>query len=511
MADLADSNARLAELLGTKLGNRRLILASNRGPFEYHLDEEGKLCPRRGAGGVVSALSSLSRYIELDWVASAMKEGDRRAAEQAQEGRFKAPTDDGNLYLRFVVCPRSTYHKYYSVLCNPLLWFLQHYMWNCSRTPNIDSTVYDAWENGYVVVNQAFARAVVAEAAGSDRPPIVILNDYHLYLTAGYIRQQMPEILIQHFIHIPWPTPIYWQLLPRFMRQAIISSLCSADIVGLQTRRDVQSFLSCCQEFIDRAVVDRGQQTVSIDGRVTRVRAYPISVDVAGLKEIVASGRLAKYEEKLSPLCGEQTIVRVDRVEPSKNIIRGFKAFATLLERYPRFVGRIKFLAFMVPSRTHLRPYQRYTQDAIALIEEINNKYGNDQWHPIDYFYENNFLQALAGMRGYDVLLVNSVIDGMNLIAKEGPTINERDGVLILSETVGAYEQLGEYALVVAPADIEGTVQALYRALTMPADEKRRRALALKESIKREDLSHWLCRLLEDVIDLVKPPAETAI
>jgi len=459
---------------------------------------------------VVTALSSLAKYVELNWIASAMGEGDRETARRAQAGRFKVEVSDENLYLRFIASPGNTYHKYYSVICNPLLWFLQHYMWSSSRTPNIDHVVHDAWENGYVPVNQAFAQAIIDEAAGSETPPIIILNDYHLYLVSDYIRQQMPNLVIQHFIHIPWPSPSYWRLLPSSMRQAIHHSLCTTDIVGLQTGRDVHNFLHCCQSLIDGAEVDYGQQTVRINEHIVQVKAYPISIDVVGLKKIVSSPGLKEYEEKLRPLCGEQTIVRVDRAEPSKNIIRGFRAFDMLLERYPQFVGKVKLIAFLVPTRTHLRPYQRYTQDIYQLIEAINDKYGNKEWHPIDFFYENNYVQALAGMRLYDVLLVNAVIDGMNLVAKEGPTVNNRNGVLILSETAGACEQLGQNALTVTPADLEETTQALYTALTMPADEKHKRAISLKKSIEEEDITNWLLHLLQDAVNLTQQRSERA-
>ncbi len=504
------ANAQLKQLCSQRLSPRQLILASNRGPVEYYLTEDRQLRSRRGSGGVVTALSSLAKYVELDWIASAMGEGDRQAARGAQGARFKVPLAGENLYLHFVTSPGNTYHKFYSVICNPLLWFLQHYMWSSSRTPNIDYAVHDAWENGYVAVNQAFAQAVIDEAARSKSPPIVMLNDYHLYLASAYIRRQMPNLVIRHFIHIPWPSPSYWQLLPSSMRQAILRSLCTTDIVGLQTERDVLSFLHCCQSFIDEADVDYGRQTVRINEHVVQVKAYPISIDVAGLKKIVSSPGLKEYEKKLRPLCGEQTIVRVDRAEPSKNIIRGFRAFDTLLARYPQFVGKVKLIAFLVPTRTHLRPYQRYTQDIYQLIEAINDKYGNKEWHPIDFFYENNYVQALAGMRLYDVLLVNAVIDGMNLVAKEGPTVNNRDGVLILSETVGAYEQLGQNALPVAPADLEGTTQALYAALTMPADEKHRRAAGLKKSIEEEDINNWLLHLLQDAVNLTQQRSGTS-
>lgn len=504
------ASARLEELCRQGLSLRRLILASNRGPIEYHITKNKRLRSRRGSGGVVTALSSLAKYVELDWIACAMGEGDRQAARRAQGERFKIPLADENLYLRFIVSPRNTYHQYYSVICNPLLWFLQHYMWSSSRTPNIDYTIHAAWYNGYVSVNQAFAQAIIDEAARSELPPIVILNDYHLYLVSDYIRRQMPDLVIQHFIHIPWPSPGYWQLLPSSMRETIHRSLCTTDIVGLQTGRYVLNFLHCCQAFIDEAEVDYRRQTVRINGHTVRVKAYPISIDVDGLKKMVSSTKLKEYEKRLRPLCGEQTIVRVDRAEPSKNIIRGFRALDMLLERYPQFVGRVKFIAFLVPTRTHLKPYQRYTQDITQLIEAINNKYRTEDWHPIDFFYENNYVQAIAGMRLYDVLLVNAVIDGMNLVAKEGPTVNNRDGVLILSETVGACEQLGRNALTVSPTDLEGTMQALYTALSMPADERHKRATELKRSIEEEDITHWLWHLLQDAVNLAQERSDKA-
>jgi len=505
---LKNSSARLKELCQQKLSQRRLILASNRGPVEYHLTEDQQLQVRRGSGGIVTAFTGLSRYVELDWIASVMGAGDRQVARRAQGKSFPVP-DNENMYLRFVLSSRSTYYKYYSVICNPLLWFLQHYMWNTPTTPNIDVVVHDAWENGYVEMNQAFARAIIDEVMKSELPPIVILNDYHLYLVSAYLRRQMPDLVIQYFIHIPWPAASYWQLLPGYMRQEIFRSLCDADIVGLQTMRDVRNFLHCCASSFAEADIDYRRNTVRIGEHLTQVKAYPISVDVTGLKQLAVSERVAEYEQRLRPLCGEQTIVRVDRAEPSKNIIRGFRAFDKLLERYPQFQGKVKFIAFLVPSRTHLRPYKKYMQEVTELIEVINSKYGSAEWYPIDFFYENNYAQAIAGMKLHDVLLVNAVIDGMNLVAKEGPTVNNRDGVLILSETVGACEQLGQNALTVAPADLEGTTQALYSALTMPPGKKKKYATALKKSIAKEDATNWLLRLLEDAVNLLEEHPET--
>jgi len=498
-----NNKLRLEEFCRQRLAQRRVILASNRGPVEYHLNQNEELQTHRGSGGVVTVLTSLGKYVKLDWIANAMGEGDRQAARMAEDDWINVNLDNESLNLRFLNIPRSTYHKFYSIFCNPLLWFLQHYMWNSPRTPNIDGTIYDAWENGYIPVNKAFAEAVIDEVAKGGPAPIVLLNDYHLYLAGGYIREQLPDLVIQHFTHIPWPSPCYWQLLPGSMVKTILSNLCAADIVGLQTQRDVRSFLYSCETFIEAAEIDHAQQLVQINGHCTRVKAYPVSIDVAYLNELVSSDEVRKYENKLRPLYGEQTIVRVDRTEPSKNIIRGLRAFDALLGRYPQFLGKLKLVAFLVPTRSHLRPYQRYMQDVMQSIEAINDRYGTKDWQPVSYFYENNYAQAIAGMRLYDVLLVNAVIDGMNLVAKEGPTVNERDGVLVLSETVGACEQLGHNALTVAPTDLEGTMRALYEALTMPVEEKSRRATALKKSIEEEDITIWLLNLLEDATRII--------
>jgi trehalose 6-phosphate synthase len=248
--------------------------------------------------------------------------------------------------------------------------------------------------------------------------------------------------------------------------------------------------------------VDYRGSTVWYDGRLTLVRAYPISVDAPGLSALAESDAVQQHATALAPLFAEKTIVRVDRVEPSKNLLRGFRAFELLIQRYPEYRERVALLAFMVPSRTDVGTYQTYADEAFELIDGINDEYGSETWRPITYFYENNYAQAVAAMRRYDVLLVNPVIDGMNLVAKEGPLVNRTDGVLILSETAGAFEQLGKHALAVAPADIEGTVRALRQALEMPAEERAERAVALRAEVEENDLHTWLARQFDDLIAL---------
>jgi trehalose 6-phosphate synthase len=491
---------RLQSLCRQMLSGRRLIIASNRGPLEYRIEPDGSLTAQRGSGGMVTALVAATRFVPATWVASAMTDGDRKAAAQAGPALLKVP--DHEIYVRFVPIAQPVYQRHYYVFCNPLLWFVQHYMWNTPRTPNIGRAVYEAWENGYVPANEAIAQAVIEEAAKSSEPPYVLLQDYHLYLAPAFIREAIPNATILHFTHIPWPGPRYWGVLPEFMRRSIHEHILSSDIVGLQTNGDVRNFLHACDYMLSGADIDYRRSTIRFRGRTTHVRAFPISVDAAGLMQFAKSQSVQEYRHKLAPLLGEHTIVRVDRSEPSKNIIRGLRAWELFLERYPEYRGRVNFLQFLVPSRSELGVYQTYTDEIFELVESINDHFGTAEWQPVRVFYEENYAQAIAGMTLYDVLLVNPIIDGMNLVSKEGPLVNERDGVLILSEMAGSYEQLSEYVLPVAPTDLEGTVRALYSAITMPKEERARRARALKEAIQEEDIVSWLEHQFRDLMAL---------
>ena len=492
---------RFRDLCQRLLAERRPIFASNRGPISLVENADGSVTPQRGSGGLVTALTSISRFVPLTWVVSAMTEAERQQAAASGDA-LRAPLLEQEIYLRFVAVPRAVYQRYYYAFCNPLLWFIQHYMWNTPRAPNIGRATYEAWEDGYVPVNQAFARALVEEAERDARAPFIFIHDYHLYLAPGEVRRLLPDAPILHFTHIPWPGPRYWGILPAFMRRQIHENLCAANIVGFQTMRDVQNFLHGCESCLDGASVDYRACTVSRNGWLTQVTNYPISVDAAGLAQLAVSPEVEHYEKALRPLTRDFTIVRVDRAEPSKNIIRGFRAYESLLDRYPELRGKVAFLAFLVPSRTELPVYQTYTDELFEVVTAINDEYGSDDWQPIRVFYEENYAQAVAAMRLYDILLVNPIVDGMNLVAKEGPLVNTRDGVLVLSEMAGAHEQLGEYALSVSPTDIEGTVRALHAALRMHPDERRRRAAALRRVVQEEDVTFWMERQFRDLMAL---------
>ncbi|MSQ12324.1 MAG: trehalose-6-phosphate synthase [Dehalococcoidia bacterium] len=493
----------LLALCRSVIAQRPLIVVSNRGPLEYQPGPENHFIPRRRSSTVATALGALISSVDFSWVASAMGEGDRLTVEQAGGAGVRPPLPNFHANVRFVVTPRRAYHKFYNILCNPLLWFLQHYMWSPPYTPNIDATVHDAWDTGYAVVNQIFAEAVVAQARELPQAPLVMFHDYHLYLTPGLVRKQVPEAFLHYLLHIPWPAPQLWQLLPPRMRTAICQSLCACDIVGFQSRMDIHNFLACCESFVPGARVDFRAQTVETDGHVTTVRSYPLSIDIGEVQQIANSPRAKEYEQRLAAQCAEKTIVRVDRAEPNKNIVRGFQAYQLMLEHHPELKGRVKFMAFLVPSRTHIKQYERYLTEISDVVQRINTSLGTPDWQPVMASYENNYVQAIAGLKMCDVFLVNPVSDGMSLVAKEGPVVNTKDAVLVLSDSSPAYEQLKEAALGVAPADLEGTAEALYQAITMPSEERAQRATTLRALVEQEDSARWLFTQFSDIQSLL--------
>ncbi len=502
-SDLEESEAALQELCAGILARRPLVLASNRGPVEHQMAEEGRPEPRRGSGGVVTAFNALTKSAEFTWIASATGEGDRVVSRNGQGSRIQSPLPGHRINLRYVVTPRRVYHKYYNVLCNPLLWFLQHYMWNPPYNPSVDAAVYDAWATGYVPVNQAFAKSVVQEAEEAGDAPIVIGQDYHLYLMPKYVRRDLPNAVIQHFVHIPWPTARYWQMVPHDIIREICSALCCTDLLGFQSPQDRRCFLDTVEEFLPEARIDHDRFTVNWQDNTTAVKVYPISINVDEVKRIANSPRANEYTARLQAYCNENTIVRIDRVEPNKNIVRGFRAYELLLSRHPELHGKVNFLAFLVPSRTHIRQYQRYMEEVMQVVRQVNSAFGNEEWQPIHTFVENNYTQAIAGMKLYDVLLVNTIFEGTNLVAKEGPVVNTRNGVLVLSASSGVHHQLAEGALSISPTDIEGTMEALYQAITMSPKDRERRASLLSHSIHRQDIIHWLRCQLQDIQGLL--------
>lgn len=488
------------------LGSRNLLIVSNRGPVTFQFFEDGTMSFERGGGGLVTALLGLARQVRGTWVATAMSEADRvfREGEISLDGEGEAST----IRLEYLGLDPEAYAGYYNVIANPLLWFLQHMMWDFVHDPTITRDTWKAWDDGYVAVNREFAATVAKILRAEQGKTLIMMQDYHLYLVPRFVRQFLRprdarRPILSHFIHIPWPGPTDWSVLPGRMRESILDGLCANDLLGFQTRLDAMNFIRTCESLLPNARVNYRKGRVWHRNHVTYVRDFPISIDVTGLREQAASKEVEEYYHQFNQFSSRfaemRMIVRIERIEPSKNIVRGFQAYEEMLETYPEHRGKVQFLALLVPSRLEVEEYQSYLDELMAAAGHVNARYGTSDWEPVRVMVGENLPRALAALRLYDVLLVNPVADGMNLVAKEGPTINERDGALVLSERAGASQQLGPDAIVITPFDVHATAIALHDALTMPEPERHYRAQRLRASIEQNDITSWLCAQLSEI------------
>jgi trehalose 6-phosphate synthase len=471
----------------------RLIMASSRGPVEHALDEDGQLVRHCNAGGVATALAALAADTPITWIANAGSEADRVIAccDQAID------LEDGKR-LRLLAPPSEAFELFYGSFCNPMLWFLQHSIWDRLERPDVERELRDAWQRGYLPVNQLFAEAIVEEL-GRGGDGRVMLHDYHLYAAPLFIKNRVPGASLQHFIHIPWPGPEAWAQLPRPIAESICEGLLANDSVVFQTERSAQNFALTCEALLADVAADDSASRITRAGHTTRVGWNPISVDIWELLRQLRTPEADAYRAELASEPGERTIVRVDRLDPVKNVAAGFRAYGRLLEEHPEWRRRVRLLAFLVPSRGSIPEYASYAAEVEREVATVNERFGSAGWQPVTVFREHNRCRALVALSLYDVLLVNPIADGMNLVSKEGPVLNTRDGVLVLSETAGSFAELGRAALPVRASDVAGTAEALHAALAMPAGARRERAQALREAVLRHDLRRWLHQLLDDL------------
>src|SRR5437763_12960394 len=447
-----------------------LVLVSNRGPVTFQPGGEVK----RGTGGLVTALIGLASYRDATWIASAMTDEDVEMADRNNGQAFPVRAPDGGEYrVKLVASDPDAYDRFYNIMANPMLWFIQHYLWDLSNAPDIRRNETEAFEFGYNAVNEDLARAVLEEIDGVENP-VVMVHDYHLYTLPGLIRRARPDAFLHHFVHIPWSQSDSWRVLPTVIRNEIYEGILSNDIIGFHTRHYRLNFLQCCQDLMGLDVDYEGG-VVKLDDREIWVRAYPLPVDSGAVQAVARRPRVREFEGELLRRRRDHLILRVDRADLSKNVLRGFSAFDTFLEQHPEFRETVTFIAHLQPSRTDVPEYAEYLERIEALVAVVNHRHGTTDWMPIQLKLRDDLEEAVASYKHYDVLLVNAMFDGMNLVAKEGPAVNERNGVSILSENTGAHEELGEHALSVNPFDIQELADSIHAALTMAEDERERR------------------------------------
>jgi trehalose 6-phosphate synthase len=491
-----------------------VVLLSHRAPVQFRI-EGGERRVRKGAGGLVSALMGLASQLDdAVWVCATDSDEDSAVAGE-YKGRPIPVVMTGEPHLaaegetaagrvvevRMIDTDQAAHDDFYGVIANPLLWFVQHGLYNLTRSPNFGQRERDAFDHGYVTVNEAFADAVSHEVEERGGRALVMVHDYHFYLVAELVRTKCPDVVISHFIHIPWPGPDAWRVLPPEIRERIMYGLLGNDVVAFHTERFARNFLLCAQELLGLQI-DLDAMTVAVGPRTVAARTYPISIDVENLHKVAASSaatkRAAELETWLRP-AGNQLIVRVDRTDPAKNIVRGFLAFAQLLEDHPELVGKVRFLAFLQPSRLDVPEYAEYIGEIGSVVARVNAKYTRRGEAPIDLQLHEDFITAVAAYTLCDVVMVNSIADGMNLVAKEAVSVSRRGAVLALSENTGAHEELGAFAVTLYPFDIQQQADALYEALTMPSTLRRERREAAAAIVAENDVTKWLDVQLGDL------------
>jgi trehalose 6-phosphate synthase len=479
--------------------NRRpLIVASNRGPVTFERGEDGALAPRRGAGGLVTALLGALQDAGGLWVAAAMSDGDREMAAGSEDGRIDMQAFGSTYRVRYLDVPSEVFDGYYNRISNGVLWFAHHYLWDTVRSPAFGDDVHQAWED-YVEVNRRFATVLAEEGARAAEEPAYLVQDYHLSLVPRFLRELRPEALIAHFSHTSIAGPTYMRMLPADLHDQLLHGMLGADVLGFHSQAWAENFMLSARQ-LPGIRVDLGRARLRAAGRDVAVRIHPISVDARAMREAAASPETRDLRRDLARWRGDaRLILRVDRLELTKNIIRGFQAYELLLKRQPSWRGRVRFLALLSPSRGEVPEYREYAEAAVAEADRINRELGEGDWTPIDVRLREDYLGALAAYGLYDVLFVNPVIDGMNLVAMEGPVLNRRQGVLVLSRNAGAYGRLGRYAIPVNPFDLREMCDALQTALEMPMDQRTRRARGLSRLVLSNPPARWVREQLDDL------------
>lgn len=487
------------------LKGRPLIVVSNRGPVGFSIDEDNKLQIQRSGGGLVTALRGLAQNINITWIASAID----TLEKEWGHGKIALDEEGHPINLHLVPLDEDVYNGYYNVISNPLLWFLQHSMWDFISGPTITRETWQAWEQGYVEANRQFALIVAEHIKAAPGRALVMLQDYHLYLLPRMLREilhrtrRSDQVTLTHFVHIPWPGSEELRILPSRMRKEILDGLTAVDLLGFQTREDGVNFLQSVEAHLPGAYVNYKHRRVWYHNHATIVRDFPISIDVPAIKALSLTTETQDHRFQFEEIIKDQKLIlRVDRTDPSKNIVRGFQAFGELLELHPEHIGKVKFIAILVPSRLDVEEYHNYHNEIMAAAGWVNSRYGSGEWEPIRVITGENYPRAVAALQIYDVLLVNSIADGMNLVAKEGPIVNQRDGVLVLSERTGASQQLEPGALVISPCDTYATAEALHQALTMSAEDRKIRATRLRWLVEENDINTWFCDQIREISKL---------
>jgi trehalose 6-phosphate synthase len=480
----------LQELIQTRLGDRRLILVANREPYLHRYAGNRIECVPP-ASGMVSALEPIMRACGGVWVAHGSGNADRRTTDE--DGHLQVPPDDPCYTLRRLWLTREQEDGYYYGLANEGLWPLCHMVFTRPVFKPRHWAVYRE-------VNEMFARAV-QEEAGED-PGFVFIQDYHFGLLPRILKKNNGKnLIVAQFWHIPWPSPEVFQTFP--WKEELLDALLGNDLLGFHLRYHCQNFLDTVDRTLE-AKIDYERFEVTRGGKVTVVRPFPISIDFeeheARAQSVEVELEMERWRSHLG-LRDEAVGIGIDRIDYTKGIPERLRALDHLLENHPEYRERLVFVQIGVPSRLHVRPYKLVSDEIDGLVEQINWKWGTDSWSPIVYLkHQHSPTQMMALHRLADFCLVNSLDDGMNLVAKEFVASRfDEDGALILSRFTGAARELTN-AVVVNPFAVDEVAEAMHTALQMPGEERHKRMQKMRRVVAENNIYRWAGKFLSALL-----------
>jgi trehalose 6-phosphate synthase len=475
----------------TKMPHTRLehvVLLSDRGPVRF-ISGSSQLVPERQSSSVTALLHGVASVIAspVTWVTPSTSAAD---AQAMRLGLFRDLAPCLGYSPDVVPVHEQEYERYYDDAGIRIIWSAWHGIENeipvrCDAESPLTSLA------SYVRVNRKLSSKIAQVAA---KGAIIAVQDYQFMLAPTIIRSLRPDVRIVHFSHTPFPDSGSVARLPSVIVRTLVTGMLGADLLGFQCARWAHRFLHCCLRLgLD---VDQNYGQVRYDGRRIWVRCYPVPVDVPSLTLRSQAAEASRWADKMRAEDRRKLLVRVDRLDPAKNALRGFEAYSLLLHRLPDLARDLRFVACLVPSRERLPEYQCYARNVWRVVDDVNRR------HPgsITVYYGNDQDRALGVMRGYDVLLVNPVADGMNLVAQEGPAVNTNDGVVVLSIGAGAADLVSGAVILDRPGDVRATADTLEVALSLSLAERRDRANRMRTAISRLSPTEWLERQLADTL-----------
>jgi trehalose 6-phosphate synthase len=495
----ASSATDMARQLTT---GRKLIVASNRGPLHFVEEPAGRVTHKRDSSRGSEMFEVLSG-VPVTWISSAIGAADRKAVETLSDsdGDIRSHTIPAEWTIRLLTPVRRVHHRFYNVICNPLLWFMLHRSWSPTFTPNIGKQEHDAWDRGYRAVNEMFAEQILTAAGGESFA--LVSRDYQLMLVPGVVRRSNADSVIHHSFETPWPWPSDFGLLPGEWQKQILESLLSADVLSFPSRTDIDAFVACVSNMFRDGIQSTNRELKgNVTGdRVVHLRTSPAAVRGDQFESVLEFPQTQRFFDALNTGEYEHTFVTVDRAEPHKNIVRTINAFREVLVQRPDLVNKIRLLLFLTPGPAHISAYKRLSEEIRRAARRVNEHSGNP--NSVRIYEESNFYRAVAALSVYDTLVSVPLVDGVARAPLDGPLVNSKDGGMILSSGSPAAELLGDHVSLVGFNDVAAITDAMLGEIGRSTEQRSHNSSEIRRTVQALDPDGPVRAILNELIQVV--------